>query len=110
MLWERWTTFFDKKDSNYLHVKPKVSRRDGNRVFRSVQNITMEEAQFNEFKRLRNYSLQQKNLRKLVRIVQTNNVQKHGWTNQTGSKVVDVVARPNGTNCVTLQGHNVDRP
>ena len=40
-----------KDDFNYLEHKRKVFRRDENRDFRLVQNLTMGEADFNRFKR-----------------------------------------------------------
>ena len=46
--------FWSKNDSNYLEVKLKVFRRDDKKEFRLVQNLTMGEADFNQFMRLRN--------------------------------------------------------
>ena len=43
-----------KNDSNYLDVKLKVFKKDDNKEFRLVQILTMGEANFNEFVRLRN--------------------------------------------------------
>ena len=43
-----------KNDSNYLDVKLKVFRKDDKKEFRLVQNLTMREADFNRFMRLRN--------------------------------------------------------
>ena len=45
---------WSKNDSNYLDVKLKVFRKDDNKEFRLVQNLTMGEADFNQFMRLRN--------------------------------------------------------
>ena len=45
---------WSKNDSNYLDVKLKVFKRDHNKEFRLVQNLTMGEADFNQLKRLRN--------------------------------------------------------
>ena len=49
-----WTIFWSKNDSNYLDVKLKVFRKDDKKEFRLVQNLTKEEADFNQFMRLRN--------------------------------------------------------
>ena len=43
--------FWSKIDSNYLDVKLKVFKRDGNIDFRLVQILTIWEAAFNRFKR-----------------------------------------------------------
>ena len=37
-----------------MEVKPKVFRKDDKKEFRLVQNLTMGEANFNQFMRLRN--------------------------------------------------------
>ena len=43
-----------KNDSNYLDVKLKVFKKDDNKEFQLVQNLTMGEADFNQFMQLRN--------------------------------------------------------
>ena len=45
---------WSRNDSNYLHVKLKEFRKDDKKEFRLVQNLTMGEADFNKFMRLRN--------------------------------------------------------
>ena len=45
-----WSNFF----FDYLDVKLKVFKRDENKHFRLAQNLTMGEADFNQFIRLRN--------------------------------------------------------
>ena len=45
---------WSKKESNYLDVKLKVFRKDGNRDFCLVQNRTIGEADFRQFMRLKN--------------------------------------------------------
>ena len=45
---------WSKIDSNYLDVKRKVFKKDDNKEFRLVQNLTMAEAVFKQFMRLRN--------------------------------------------------------
>ena len=44
---------WSKNDSNNLDVKLKVFKKDDNKEFRLVQKITMGEADFNQFMRLR---------------------------------------------------------
>ena len=46
-----------EKDSYYLDVKFKVFKRENKRDFRRVQNLTMGEADFNLFLKLRNLSI-----------------------------------------------------
>ena len=46
--------FWSENDSNYLDVKLKVFRKDDKKEFRLVQSLTMGEADFNQFMRLRN--------------------------------------------------------
>ena len=43
-----------KNDSNYLDVQLKVFKKDDNKEFQLVQNVAMGEADFNQFRRLRN--------------------------------------------------------
>ena len=45
---------WSKNDSNYLDVKLKVFKKNDKRKFRLVQNLTMGEADFKQFMRLRN--------------------------------------------------------
>ena len=45
---------WSKNDSNYLDVKLKVFKKDDNKKFRLVQNLTMGETYFNQFMELRN--------------------------------------------------------
>ena len=45
---------WSKNGSNYLDVKLKVFKKNENKEFRLVKNLTMGEADFNQFMRLRN--------------------------------------------------------
>ena len=45
---------WSKNNSYFLDVKLKVFRKDDKKEFRLVQNLTMGEADFNQFMRLRN--------------------------------------------------------
>ncbi len=49
-----WTNFLVQKFFDYLDVKLKVFKRDKNKEFRMAQNLTMGEADFNQFITLRN--------------------------------------------------------
>ena len=52
---ERFGRFsWSKNDPNYLDVKHKVFKKDDNKEFGLVQNLTMGEADFFQFIRLRN--------------------------------------------------------
>ena len=46
--------FWSKSDADYLDAKPKVFNKDDNKQFRLAQNLTLGEADFNQFMRLRN--------------------------------------------------------
>ena len=45
---------WSRNDSNYLDVKLKVFKKDDNKEFGLVQNLTMGEEDFNQFMQLRN--------------------------------------------------------
>ena len=52
---ERFGRFsWSKNDSNYLDVKLKVCKKNDNKEFQLAQNLTMGEADFNQFMQLRN--------------------------------------------------------
>ena len=52
---------WSKNDSNYLDVKLKVFDEDDNKEFRLVRNVSLGEADFNQFMRLRNKLVNAKN-------------------------------------------------
>ena len=87
--------FWSRNDSNYLDIKLKVFKGDDNRYFRLVQILTMGETDFNQFMRLRSQLVvAAENFGRKGKVVPSddiNIVQRPGWTNQTGHKVVDVV-------------------
>ena len=70
----RWS----KKDSNYLYVKLKAFKEDDNKEFRLVQNLTMGEADFNQFMRLRNQLVNAAENFAREPSADTYNVQRHG--------------------------------
>ena len=106
--------FWSKSDSNYLDVKLKVIKEDDNEEFRIVQNLTMGEAEFKRFMRLRiqlvtavkNFA-REENLTPVLIPTMSN-----GMDDQLklSHKVVDVVDRANRKLCVTLLRYNVDKP
>ena len=104
---------WSKFDCSYLDVKLKVFKKDDNKEFRLVQSLTMREAAFNQFLRLRS---------QLVNAAE-NFVREEDLTPvliPTASKdmdeqlkfahlVVDVVDRANRQICVTLLHYHVDK-
>ena len=112
---DRFGQFFGSKiDSNYSDVKLKVFKRDDTKEFRLVQNLTMGEAHFSQFKRLRNQPVNAaENFAKeesltpvLIPTMSTDMVEQL----KLAHKVVDVVDRANKKTCVTLVRYNVDKP
>ena len=78
-----------QNDSNYLDVKQKVFKRDANRDFRLVQNLNGRSSfqpvhMIQESASQCSRKLWQRG--KSVITAHTNNVQRHGWTTQTGSQ------------------------
>ena len=105
---------WSKNDSNYLHVKLKVFRKDEKKEFRLVQNLTMGEAYFNEFMRLRSQLVnaaenfaREESLTPLLIPTMSKDMDEQL---KLAHKVVDVVDRTNRKICVTLLRYNVDKP
>ena len=105
---------WSKKDSNYLDVKLKVFKKDDNKKFRLVQNLTMGEADFNQFMRFRNQLvsaaekiLREENLTPVLIPTMSRDVDEQL---KLAHKVVDVVDRTNRKICVTLLQYTVDNP
>ena len=106
--------FWSKNDSNYLEVKLKVFRKDDKKEFRLVQNLTMGEADFNQFMRLRNRLVnaaenfaREENLTPVLIPTTSKDMDEQL---KLAHKVVDVVDRANRKYCVTLLRYNVDKP
>ena len=106
--------FWNKNDSNYFDIKLKVFKRENkNAEFRLRQNLSMGEADFNQFIRQRNQL-----------VVAADNFlreQKMPVLQSTLSKdmeeqlklvhnVIDVVDCPDRRTCVTLLRYRVDNP
>ena len=102
-----------ENDSNYLDVKLKVFRKDDKKEFRLVQSLTMGEADFNQFMRLRNQLVnaaenfaREENLTPvLIPTISKDMDEQPKWAH----KLVVVVDRANRKICVTLLRYNVDK-
>ena len=96
---------WSKNDSNYLDVKLKVFKKDENKEFRLVQNLTMREEDFNQFMRLRNqlvnaaenFAREENSIPVLIPTMSKDMDEQL----KLAHKVVDVVDRENGKICVT---------
>ena len=105
---------WSKNVSNYLDVKLKVFKKDDKKEFRLVQNLTMGEADFNQFMRLRNqlvnavenFSREESLFPVLIPTMSREIVEQL----KLAHKVIDVVERANRKICVTLLLYNVDKP
>ena len=102
---------WSRNDSNYLEVKLKVFRKDDKKDIRLVQNLTLGEADCNQFMRLRNQLVnaaenfaRKENLTPVLIPTMCKDEQL-----KLAHKVVDLVAGANGTICVTLLRYNVDK-
>ena len=105
---------WSKNDPNYLDEKLKVFRKDDKKEFRLVQNLTMGEAHFNQFMRLRNQLVNaaekfatEENLTAVL-IPTKSKVMDEQL--KLAHKVVDLVDRTNRKICVILLRYNVDKP
>ena len=103
-----------KKDSTYLVIKLKVFKNDDKKDLRLVQNLTMEEADFNHFMRLRNELViagenvaTQENLSSVVIPKLSKDMDEQL---KLAHKVVDLLDRANRKVCVTLLRYSVDNP
>ena len=105
---------WSKNDSNYFDVKLKVFRKDDKKEFRLVQKLTMGEADFNQFMRLRNQLVnaaenfaREENLTPVLIPTMSRDMDEQL---KLAHKVVDVVDRTNRKIRVTLLRYNVDKP
>ena len=105
---------WSKNDSNYFDVKLKVFRKDDKKEFRLVQNLTMGEADFNQFMRLRNQLVnaaenfaREENLTPVLIPTMSRDMDEQL---KLAHKVVDVVDRTNRKISVTLLRYNVNKP
>ena len=107
--------FWAKNDSNYLDVKLKVFMREGrNEEFRLRQNLSMGEADFNQFIRQRNQLVaaadnfpREQNLSPVLQSTLSKNMEEQL---KLAHKVIDTVDRQNRGICVTLLRYKADNP
>ena len=106
---------WSKNDSNYLDIKLKVFKReDKNAEFRLRTNLSMGEADFNQFIRQRNQLvvaaenvLKEQNFSPVLQSTLSKDMEEQL---KLVHKVIDVVDRPNRKICVTLLRYKVDNP
>ena len=105
---------WSKNSFDYLDVKLKVFKRDENKQFRLAQNLTMGEADFNKFIRLRNQLFvavrdfsREENLPPVqVKLLAKDMEEQLKLTH----KVLEVVDRPHRKICLTMLRYNVEKP
>ena len=102
-----------KYESNYLDVKLKVFKKDDNKEFRPVQNLTMGEADFKQFMRFRNQLVNAaenfargENLTPVLIPAMSKDMDEQL---KLAHKLVDAVDRAKRKIYVTLQRYNVDK-
>ena len=105
--------FWSKKDSNYLDVKLKVFSKGDKKEFQLVQNLTVGEADFNQFMRLRNQLVnaaeniaREENLTPVLIPRMSKDMDEQL---KLAHKVIEIVDRANRKICVTLLRYNVGK-
>ena len=107
--------FWSKNDSNFLDIKLKVFKRQEKIAkFRLRQNLTMGEADFNQFIRQRNQLvvaadnfLTEQNLSLILQSTLSKDMEEQL---KLVHNVIDVVDCPNRRICLTLLRYKVDNP
>ena len=107
--------FWSKIDSNYLDIKLKVFEgEDKNAEFCLRQNLSMAEADFNQFIRQRyqlvvatDSFLREQNLSSVLQSTLSKDMEEEL---ELLSKLIDIVHRPNRRICVTLLRYKADNP
>ena len=102
-----------KNDSNYLDVKLKAFKKDDNKDFQLVQNLTMGQADFNQFMRLRiqlvnaaeNFGIEENLMPVLIPTMSIDMDEQL----KLAHKVIEVVDRANRKIFVALPWYNVDK-
>ena len=109
-----WSIFLVQNDYRNMDKKFELFRKEENRVFRLIQNLTMGEAIFNYFKQLRiqlvvaeKNSGKEENLSPVL--IQTMSKDMEEQLKLT-PKVLDVVDYPYKKDCLNLLHNNVDKP
>ena len=100
--------------SNYMDEKLRGFKKDHNKEFQLVQNLTMQEAEFSQLMRLRNRLIiaaeniaREKNLSPVLLPTMSKDMDEHF---KLAHKVVDVVDQANRKSWGTLLRYNVDKP
>ena len=103
--------FWSKIDSNYSGVKHNVFKKDDSKEFQLVQKLTLAEADFNQFMRLKNQLViaaedfgREENMSPVPIPTMSKDKDKQL---KLADRVADVVGRANGKFCVTLLRYNV---
>ena len=103
-----------RNDSNHLDVKLKVCEKDDNKDFRMLRNFRIGEADFSQFKQLRNQLvLAAKNFRNEGNFATVLLPTMSKYMNEQlklAHKLTDIVERANKKICVTLLRYNVENP
>ena len=108
--------FWTKNDSNYLDVNLKVFKREEDKIaeFRLRKNLSMGEADFNQFIRQRNQLvvaadnfLREQNLSPVLRSTLSKDMEEQL---KLVHNVIDVVDCPNRRICLTLLRYKADNP
>ena len=106
---------WSKKDSNYWDIKLKVFKREHKITkFRLTQNLSIEEADFNQFIRQRNQLvvaadnfLKEQNLSPVLQSTLSKDMEEQL---KLDHNVIDVVDHPNRSICVTVLRYKVENP
>ena len=109
-----WTIFLVQISIDYLDLKLKLFKKDESKQFRLAQNLTMWEAGFNQFVRLRSMLVvafrdfsKEENLPPLqVKLIAKDMEEQPKLTH----KIVEVFKRPHTKICVTMLRYNVEKP
>ena len=101
---------WSKNDCNYLDVKLKVFKKDDNKEFQLVRNLTMWEADFNQFAWLRNQLVNFAREENLTRVLIPTMSKDMDEQLKLAHKLVVVGNRANRKIRVTLLRYNVDNP
>ena len=107
-------TSWSQNSFDYSEVKLKVFKKSENKEFRSSQNLTMEETDFNQFIRLRNQLVaavrdftKEENRRPVQMKLLVKDMEEQLTLTHKFVKVVD---RPHRKICVTMLRYNVEEP
>ena len=106
---------WSKNDSNYLDIKLKVFKReDKDAEFRLRQNLSMGEADFNQFNRQRNQLVVAADNfvreKRMSAVLQSTLCKDMEEQLKLVHKVIDVVDRPKRRICVALLRYKADNP